>query len=112
MSPKGSRGGDRQAVVDGDVRRFDSPPQLTAFLGLVPGERSTGDTVRRSGLTLAGNRRASRALIEAAWTYRYPAGVSASLRARLDGVPKGISDIARCRLVGRVQRQGGRRLAS
>jgi transposase len=46
------------AAEIGDVRRFDTPPQLMAFLGLVPGERSTGDTVRRSGLTLAGNRRA------------------------------------------------------
>ena len=27
-----------------------APPQLMAFLGLVPGERSTGDTVRRSTL--------------------------------------------------------------
>ena len=52
----------------GDVRRFDTPRQLMAFLGLVPAERSTGDTVRRKGLTLAGNRRARRALIEAAWT--------------------------------------------
>src|SRR3954464_2472133 len=42
----------------GDVRRFESPRQLMAFLGLVPGERSTGDTVRRKGLTLAGNRHA------------------------------------------------------
>ena len=41
------------AAEIGDVRRFDTPPQLMAFLGLVPGERSTGDTVRRSGLTLA-----------------------------------------------------------
>src|SRR4051794_8929086 len=62
------------AAEIGDVRRFDTPPQLMAFLGLVPGERSTGDTVRRSGLTLAGNRRARRALVEAAWTYRYPPG--------------------------------------
>src|SRR5262245_11188022 len=61
------------AAEIGDVRRFDTPPQLMASLGLVPGERSTGDTVRRSSLTLAGNRRARRALIEAAWTYRYPA---------------------------------------
>ncbi|WP_375165992.1 transposase [Chelativorans sp.] len=50
---------------------------------LVPGERSTGDTVRRSGLTLAGKRRARRALVEAAWTYRYPARVSETLRVRL-----------------------------
>ena len=47
----------------GDVRRFESPRQLMAFLGLVPCERSTGDTVRRGGLTLAGNRRARRALV-------------------------------------------------
>jgi hypothetical protein len=40
----------------GDVRRFDNPCQVMAFLGLVPSERSTGETVRRAGLTLAGNR--------------------------------------------------------
>lgn len=76
------------AAEIGDVRRFDTPPQLMAFLGLVPGERSTGDTVRRSSLTLAGNRRARRALVEAAWTYRYPARVSETLRARLEGCPR------------------------
>ena len=48
----------------GDVRRFDNPRQLMSFLGLVPSERSTGETVRRAGLTLAGNRRARRALVE------------------------------------------------
>ena len=65
-----------------------------AFLGLVPGERSTGDVVRRSSLTLAGNRRAHRTLVEAAWTYRYPARVSEALRARLEGLPKSVRDIA------------------
>ena len=82
------------AAEIGDVRRFDSPPQLMAFLGLVPGERSTGDTVHRSSLTLAGNRRARRALVEAAWTYRYPARVSETLRVRLEGLPKAVRDIA------------------
>ena len=76
------------AAEIGDVRRFDTPRQLMSFLGLVPAESSTGDTVRRKGLTLAGNRRARRALIEAAWTYRYPARVSETLRARLEGLPK------------------------
>ena len=71
------------AAEIGDVRRFETPRQLISFLGLVPGERSTGDTVRRQGLTLAGNRRARRALVEAAWTYCYPARVSETLRARL-----------------------------
>jgi transposase len=50
----------------GDVRRFDNPRQLMAFLGLIPSERSTGETVRRGGLTLAGNRRARRVLVEGA----------------------------------------------
>jgi hypothetical protein len=36
--------------------------------------------VRRAGLTLAGNRRARRVLVEAAWSYRHPARVSETLR--------------------------------
>jgi transposase len=43
----------------GDVRRFDTPRRLMSFLGLVPAESSTGDMIRRKGLTLAGNRRAA-----------------------------------------------------
>ncbi len=82
------------AAEIGDVRRFDPPRQLMSFLGLVPAERSTGDTIRRKGLTLAGNRRARRTLIEAAWTYRYPARVSETLRARLEGLPKPARAIA------------------
>ena len=73
----------------GDVRRFDSPRQVMAFLGLVPAERSTGDNVRRAGLTLSGNQRARRALVEGAWTYRYPARVSARLQRRSEKLPKG-----------------------
>ena len=95
------------AAEIGDVRRFDTPRQLMSFLGLVPAERSTGDTVRRKGLTLAGNRRARRALIEAAWTYRYPARVSETLRARLEGLPKPVRDIAwkaQVRLCARYRR--------
>jgi transposase len=95
------------AAEIGDVRRFETPRQLMSFLGLVPGERSTGDTVRRQGLTLAGNRRARRALVEAAWTYRYPARVSETLRARLEEVPKPVRDIAwkgQVRLCARYRR--------
>ncbi len=82
------------AAEIGDIRRFDTPRQLMAFLGLVPGERSTGNTVRRTSLTLAGNRRARRVLIEAAWTYRFPARVSDALKARLEDLPKAVRDIA------------------
>jgi len=95
------------AAEIGDVRRFDTPRQLMAFLGLVPGERSTGETVRRSSLTLAGNRRARRALVEAAWTYRFPARVSETLEPRLRRVPKAVRDIAwkaQVRLCARYRR--------
>ena len=91
----------------GDVRRFDRPRQLMSFLGLVPAERSTGQTVRRTGLTLAGNRRARRVLVEAAWSYRHPARVSETLRVRLEALPKTIRDIAwkaQVRLCGRYRR--------
>ena len=95
------------AAEIGDVCRFDTPRQLASFLGLVPAESSTGDTIRRKGLTLAGNRRARRALVEAAWTYRYPARVSETLRARLEGLPKPVRDIAwkaQVRLCARYRR--------
>src|SRR4051794_8659232 len=65
----------------GDVRRFESPAQLMGYLGLVPSERSTGDRVRRGGITKAGNRRARWVLIEGAWTYRMPARVGRTLQA-------------------------------
>jgi transposase len=35
------------AAEIGDVRRFDTPRQLMSFVGLVPAESSTGDTIRR-----------------------------------------------------------------
>jgi transposase len=71
----------------GDVRRFTTPQQLMAFLGLVPSERSTGDMVRRGAITKTGNRRARRVRVEAAWTYRYSARVSQALQDRLKGLP-------------------------
>jgi transposase len=80
------------AAEIGDVRRFDTPRQLMAFLGLVPRERSTGETVRRTGLTLAGNRHARRMLVEAAWAYRFPARVSEALERRLRRLPKAVRD--------------------
>jgi transposase len=95
------------AAEIGDVRRFDTPRQLMSFLGLVPAERSTGETVRRTGLTLAGNRRARRVLVEAAWSYRHPARVSETLRVRLEALPKTVRDIAwkaQVRLCGRYRR--------
>jgi transposase len=60
------------ATEVGDVSRFESPRQLMGYLGLVPGERSSGETVRRGGITKAGNGRVRHMLVESAWTYRHP----------------------------------------
>lgn len=57
-------------VEVGDVRRFDNPRQLMAYLGPVPSESSTGERFKRGGITKTGNTRARRVLIEGAWTYR------------------------------------------
>ena len=81
-------------VEIGDVRRFETAPQLMAYLGLVPSESSTGERVRRGGITKAGNMRARRVLVEGAWTYRFPARVSPGIQARLDGLPRTVREIA------------------
>jgi transposase len=82
------------AAEIGDVRRFDNPRQLMAYLGLVPSESSTGERVRRGGITKAGNGRARRVLIEGAWTYRFRARMSRLLQERQAGLPKAVCDIA------------------
>lgn len=58
-----------------DLRRFDCPWQVMAFLRLVPLERSTGDTRYRGGTTKTGNIRDRMAQVEVPRTYRHPAGV-------------------------------------
>jgi transposase len=78
----------------GDVRRFDSPRQLMAYLGLVPCEHSTGERIRRGSITKTGNSRARRVLVEGAWTYRFPARMSRLLQERQDGLSKAVRDIA------------------
>lgn len=56
----------------GDLSRLQIPRELTGYLGLVPSENSTGDKVKRGGITKAGNGRARRVLVEASWSCRYP----------------------------------------
>jgi transposase len=46
-----------------------------AYFGLIPGEQSSGETIRRGGITKTGNAHARRALVEGAWAYRMKAGM-------------------------------------
>lgn len=88
----------------GDPRRFDSPRQLMAYLGLVPSEHSTGERQRRGGLTKTGNGGARTALIEAAWTYARPARGPKAAAASAGAELRAIAEEARHRLSGRYRR--------
>ncbi|WP_201838426.1 IS110 family transposase [Microvirga zambiensis] len=78
----------------GDVSRFENPRQLMAYLGLVPGERSTGETVRRGGITKAGNGRVRHMLVESAWTYRHPPRIGKFKLYRLEATTPKVREIA------------------
>jgi transposase len=69
-----------QATVD-DVGRFATPGTVTAYLGLVPREDSSGERQRKGAITKAGPRRMRMLLVQSAWhLWRSPAG-SATLYA-------------------------------
>src|SRR6266700_2556679 len=54
----------------GEWERFDHPDQLSAYLGIVPSEHTTGQQRRLGSITKAGSTHARRLLIEAAHHYR------------------------------------------
>jgi transposase len=99
----------------GDLSRFRNPRELMGYLGLVPSESSTGDKVKRGGITKAGNGRARRILVEAAWSYRYPPRVSRDKQPKVEAAPRRVREIAwkaQTRLCGRfrsLERKGKRR---
>ncbi|MBS7707973.1 IS110 family transposase [Chelatococcus asaccharovorans] len=78
----------------GDLNRFDNPRQLMAYLGLVPSERSTGETVRRGSITKAGNGRVRHMLVESAWTYRHPPKVGKAKLYKLEQTSPRVREIA------------------
>jgi transposase len=78
----------------GDLSRFQNPRELMGYLGLAPSESSTGDSVKRGGITKAGNGRAWRILVEAAWAYRHPARVGREKQAKVAAAPRRVPGIA------------------
>ncbi|MDQ1199226.1 IS110 family transposase [Agrobacterium sp. SORGH_AS 787] len=78
----------------GDLRRFDSPRQLMAWLGLVPAEHSSGKRIKRGEITRSGNAAARTMLIESAWHYRFPAREGRGLMERRTEIPEHVRAIA------------------
>jgi transposase len=90
----------------GDLSRFQTPRELMAYLGLVPSESSTGDTIQRGPITKAGNRRARRTLVECSWSYQHPPRVGKEKLAKVAAAPPAVREIAwkaQCRLCARYR---------
>ncbi|MDA7881416.1 IS110 family transposase [Akkermansiaceae bacterium] len=78
----------------GDLRRFKSPRQLMAFLGLVPGEESTGNKRHQGSITKCGNGHARWMLCESAQAYRREPKISAQLSQRQHGQPQEVKALS------------------
>lgn len=78
------------AVEIGDWSRL-SPATIGAYLGLVPGEHSTGESRSQHGVTKTGNSHVRRLLIEAAWHHRPPYRPSAQLQRRWQRAPGAVA---------------------
>ncbi len=79
-------------VETGDFNRFADAQHYASFLGLTPGEDSSGGTQNRLGITKAGNAHLRTLLTEAAQSYARgkPGHKSKPLAARQEGNPPAV----------------------
>ncbi|HEX9122123.1 MAG TPA: IS110 family transposase [Actinomycetota bacterium] len=94
------------AVELHNFERFTSARRLMSFVGLIPGEHSSGEKRRQGAITKTGNSHVRRLLIEAAWNYRHRPHVGVPLRNRRKGQPPrtvALADRAMQRLHRRYQ---------
>lgn len=78
----------------GDWQRFARPSQLAAWMGLVPSLSQSGESRSSGPITKTGSRHARRLLVEAAWHYRRPPRIGATLQNRQHGQPDHVLVIA------------------
>ena len=85
----------------GDMTRFGTASQFMAYLGLTPCESSSGESVRRGGVTKMGNGHVRRVLVESAWHAQRTPRIGKALKERMkDQTPE----------VRRISWEGQRRL--
>jgi transposase len=78
----------------GDLARFEHPRQLMGYLGLVPGEQSSGSRRRQGAITKTGNSHARWMLLESARAYRQPPLVGPPLSRRQEGLPRAVKELS------------------
>jgi transposase len=82
------------AVEIGQFSRFDRPPKLMAYCGVVPSENSSGKRRYQGAITKSGNAHVRRVLFEAAWCYRHRPGLGARLKKRQAQLEPAVIELA------------------
>jgi transposase len=78
----------------GSFSRFENPRSLMGYSGMVSSEFSSGNRIRRGGITKTGNAHLRRVIGEAAWAYQRRPWVGGLLRKRQQGLDQEVKDIA------------------
>lgn len=83
------------AVEVGDFTRFPTARAFMSYLGLVPSESSSGESVSRGKITRTGNGHVRTLLVESAWHHARRLGpMSATSLADARGVPVAVAEAA------------------
>ena len=91
----------------GELTRFHKPTQLSAFVGLIPSEASSGSRRRLGAITKTGNSHVRRLLVECAQSYQYRAALTGRIQrryARCSPAVQAIAWKAQTRLCPRFRR--------
>jgi transposase len=78
----------------GEFHRFEHPDSLSAYLGIVPSENTSGERRRQGSITKAGSTHARRLLIEASYHYQRHPAIGQTLERRQRGQSADIINIA------------------
>lgn len=83
------------AAEVGDFSRFPTARSFMSYVGLVPSESSSGETVSRGKITRAGNAHVRTLLVEAAWQQARPLrALSPTAMSDAGAVPAGVAEAA------------------
>lgn len=78
----------------GDFVRFTHPKQLMSYLGLTPGEYSSGGKRKQGAITKCGNSHLRWLLVECATHYKAVPRISSALSHRQEGQPRWLKEIS------------------
>jgi len=78
----------------GEISRFNKPRQLMGYSGTVSSEHSSGERIRRGGITKTGNAHLRRIVVEAAWAYRHRPSIGTTLAIRQKQTTAEVTEIA------------------